>query len=142
MILRRGAAAVKACQALGVVSLWWRIQLDPASRSRDQLFNERAQASVHAAERWTKREPANPESWFYLAASYAPLVQWQVLRGERVGAARNGNRIREALEVTLHLDPALADAHFGVGIYQYYADVASAGARCSAGCCCCPAAIA
>ena len=122
-------APSEACQALGVVSLWWQIQLDPTNRGRDQRFNEGAQASVHAAEAWTKREPANPESWFYLAASYAPLVQWQVLRGERVGAAKNGNRIREALEVTLRLDPTLADAHFGIGIYEYYADVASAGAK-------------
>lgn len=122
-------APAEACQALGVVALWWRIQIDPSNRSRDRLMNDRAAASIRAAEAWTRREPGNPESWFYLAASYAPLVQWQVLRGERVGAARNGNRIRVALEETLRLDPTLADAHFGIGIYEYYADVASAGAK-------------
>src|SRR5207244_986805 len=71
----------------------------------------------------------NAEAWFYLASSYAPLVQWQVLRGERIGAARNGNRIREALEQALRLDPTMADAHFGIGVYQYYADVASVAAK-------------
>ena len=119
----------EACRALTAVSAWWRIQLDPANRSRDRVLNERAQAAVNAADAWTRREPQRAEAWFYLAASYAPLVQWQVLRGERVGAARNGNRIRMALENALRLDPTLADAHFGIGVYEYYADIAPAAAK-------------
>jgi len=122
-------APAEACQVLGVVSLWWRIQIDPDNRTRDRLLNERARMSVSAAEAWTKRDPKNAEAWFYLAGSYAPLVQWQVLRRERIGAARNGNRVREALEEALRLDPNMADAHFGIGIYEYYADVASAAAK-------------
>jgi len=122
-------APAEACQTLGVVSLWWRIQLDPDNRGRDLAFNQRARTSVRAAEAWTKRDARNAEAWFYLAASYAPLVQWQALRGERIGAARNGNRVREALEEALRLDPAMADAHFGIGIYEYYADVVSAAAK-------------
>jgi hypothetical protein len=122
-------APPEACLVLEVVSEWWQIQIDPTNRSRDRLLNERARAAINAAEAWTTREPRRAEAWFYRAGSYAPLVQWQVLRGERVSAARNGNRIREALEVALGLDPTLADAHFGIGIYEYYADVASAGAK-------------
>ena len=122
-------APSEACRVLSVVSLWWRIQIDPDNRSRDSLLNDRARAAVTAAEAWTRREPRNAESWFYLAGAYAPLVQWQALRGERLGAARNGNRVREALQEALRLDPALADAHFGVGVYEYYADVASGAAK-------------
>jgi hypothetical protein len=122
-------APAEACRVLGVVSLWWRIQIDPDNRGRDTLLNEHAQASIAAAEAWTRRDPRNAEAWFYLAGSYAPLVQWQVLRNERVSAARNGNRVREALERALKLDPSLADAQFGIGIYQYYADVASTTAK-------------
>lgn len=122
-------APTEACRVLDVVSLWWRIQIDPTNRSRDRLLNDRAEASIKGAEAWTKREPRNAEAWFYLAGSYAPLVQWQVLRGERLGAARNGNRVREALEETLKLDPSLADAQFGIGVYEYYADVAPAPAK-------------
>jgi len=122
-------APAEACRVLEVVSLWWRIQIDPSNRTRDQLLNDRASASIKAAEAWTKREPRNAEAWFYLAGSYGPLVQWQVLRGERVGAARNGNRVREALEQALKLDPSLTDAQFGIGIYQYFADVVPAAAK-------------
>jgi tetratricopeptide (TPR) repeat protein len=122
-------APPEACHVLGLMSLWWRIQLDPTNRIHDRQLNDRTDASIKAADAWTKREPKNAEAWFYLASSYGPLVQWQVLRGERLSAARNGNRVREALEQALKLDPSLADAQFGIGIYRYYADVAPAPAK-------------
>jgi hypothetical protein len=119
----------EACNVLAAVSAWWRIQLDPDNRSRDRLLKDRARIAVDAAEAWTERDRGSAEAWFYLAGAYAPLVQWQVLRGERLAAARNGNRIREALEHALQIDPTMADAHFGIGVYEYYADTASASAR-------------
>ncbi len=122
-------APPEACQVLGVAAQWWRIQIDPDNRSRDRGFSRDAEASIKAADAWTKREPGNAEAWFYLAGAYGPLVQWQVLRGERIGAARNGNRVREALQHAIQLDPSLTDARFGIGIYQYYADVAPAAAK-------------
>ena len=118
-----------ACQVLGVVALWWHIQIDPDNRSRDRLFGERANDAIKSAETSTRREPNNAEAWFYLAGSYGPLVQWQVLRGERLGAARNANRVRAALQEAVKLDPSLVDAQFGIGIYEYYADVAPAAAK-------------
>ena len=49
-------------------------------------------------------------------------MQWRVLRGARLAAARDGKRIKEALERALALDPGMADAYFGIGLYHYYAD--------------------
>jgi hypothetical protein len=51
-------------------------------------------------------------------------VQWRVLREERLAAARDGKRIKEALERAVALNPSFDDAYFGIGMYQYYADVA------------------
>ena len=119
----------EACLALGVVSVWWQILLDPASKRLDATLNERAGAAIAATEAWTRREPRRAEAWFYLAGSYAPLVQWRVLRGERLAAARDGNKIRTALERALALDPTLDDAYFGIGLYHYYADVVPAAAK-------------
>ncbi|HEY3045140.1 MAG TPA: hypothetical protein VGJ39_14000 [Vicinamibacterales bacterium] len=118
-----------ACEALRVVSLWWQIQIDPGSRLLDRQFAELAASTITANEAWTRREPQRAEAWFYLAGAYAPRVQWRVLRGERLGAARDANRIRAALERALQLDPALNDAYFGIGLYHYYADVAPTGAK-------------
>jgi tetratricopeptide (TPR) repeat protein len=111
------------------VSLWWQIQIHPESRELDQEFRTLADSTIESAAAWARREPDRAEAWFYLAGSYAPLVQWQVLRGERLAAARAGSKIKSALERTLELDPALADAHFGIGMYHYYADVAPAAAK-------------
>jgi tetratricopeptide (TPR) repeat protein len=122
-------APAEACAALRVVSLWWQILLDPENRQRDDRFNTISAAAIAGTDAWTKREPTRAEAWFYMAGAYAPLVQWRVLRGDRLAAAREGNRIRESLERALQLDPTLDDAHFGIGLYHYYADVAPAPAK-------------
>ena len=122
-------AAPEVCTLLDVVSLWWQIQLDPDNTSRDSRFRMRADAAVTAIDAWTTREPANAEAWFYLGGAYGARAQWRVLRGETLSAARDGKRIKEALERSLMLDPDLQDAYFGIGLYRYYADVAPTTAK-------------
>jgi tetratricopeptide (TPR) repeat protein len=122
-------APSEACKSLGVVALWWQIVLDPNSRLLDDRFERAATEATAAAAAWTRREPRRADAWFYLAGSHAPLVQWRVLRGERLAAAREGATIKDALERVLSLDPTIEDAHFGIGLYHYYADVASLAAR-------------
>jgi tetratricopeptide (TPR) repeat protein len=122
-------APTEACKSLAAVALWWQIVLDPNSRLLDDRFERVATEAIAAAAAWTRREPRRAEAWFYLAGSHAPLVQWRVLRGERLAAAREGATIKDALERVLSLDPTIEDAHFGIGLYRYYADVASLAAR-------------
>jgi hypothetical protein len=129
--LRRacGPAPPEACNVLESTALWWRILLDPESRALDAAFTAAAERAIRTAEAWTEREPADPEAWFYLGAANAARVQWRVLRNEKVAAARDGKRIRQALEQALALEPRLDDAYFGIGLYKYYADVAPAAAK-------------
>jgi hypothetical protein len=122
-------APAEACATLSAVSLWWQILLEPESRQLDARLTQQAAAAVNASAAWTKREPQRAEAWFYFAAAYGPLVQWRVLRGERVAAARDGKKIKDALERSLELDPGLDDAHFGIGVYHYYAAVAPTAAK-------------
>jgi hypothetical protein len=117
------------CQLLAAAALWWQIQIDPDLRTLDGPLNSAAQDAIAAAEQWTRREPLRGEAWFYLGASYGPLVNWRVLRGQRLAAAREGKKIKDALERTLELDRSLDDAYFGIGLYHYYADVAPAYTR-------------
>ena len=69
------------------------------------------------------------EAWFYLGGAYGARVQWRVLRGEKLAAARDGKQIKQAMERAIALEPGLDDAYFGLGMYKYYADVAPAAAR-------------
>jgi len=123
---RGGPAPREACQVLEAVAAWWRIQIDPLNTSRDEAFRSQVDEAIAATTAWTVREPQRAEAWFYLGGACAARVQWRVLRGQRLAAARDGRRIKEALERALALDPAMSDAYFGLGLYHYYADVAPA----------------
>ena len=122
-------APPEACDVLAATSTWWRILLDPESRALDQQFLTEADAAIRSTEAWTAREPQSAEAHFYAGAAYASRVQWRVLRDEKLAAARDGKRIKQTLERAIALDPDLDDAYFGLGLYQYYADVAPAAAK-------------
>jgi hypothetical protein len=129
--LRRacGPAPPEACDVLSATALWWRILLDPESRALDEEFSAAVERAIRSSEEWTERSPDSAESWFYLGGAYAARVQWRVLRGQTLAAARDGKRIKAALEQATALDPDLHDAYFGIGLYRYYADVAPAAAK-------------
>ena len=129
--LRRacGPAPPEACNVLEATALWWRIQLDPESRALDAAFSAAVERAIRTAEAWTDRAPQDAEAWFYLGGAYGARVQWRVLRGEKLSAARDGKQIKEAMERAISLEPGLDDAYFGLGMYKYYADVAPAAAR-------------
>ena len=124
-----GPAPKEACAVLDAMALWWRIQLDPLSPGRDEAFQARVEAAIAGAEAWTVREPQRAEAWFYLGGAYGARAQWRVLRHQLLAAARDGKRIKDTLERSLALDPALQDAYFGIGLYHYYADVAPTAAK-------------
>jgi len=117
-------APMPACDALRAEAAWWEILINPDSHDVDQRLSALAATAITSSAGWVEREPQRAEAWFYLAGAYTPLVQLRVLRGERVSAARDGRKIKDALERALELDPDLTDAHLGIGLYHYYADVA------------------
>ena len=129
--LRRacGPAPPEACNVLEATAVWWQIQLDPESRAHDPAFSASVERAIRTSEAWTARAPQDAEAWFYLGGAYGARVQWRVLRGEKVAAARDGKRIKEAMDQAIALEPGLDDAYFGLGMYKYYADVAPAAAR-------------
>jgi tetratricopeptide (TPR) repeat protein len=122
-------APEEACRVLEATRLLWQIQLDPEQMRLDGAFLERVNRAIEDAEAWTERTPNDPEAWFYLGGAYGARVQWRVLRHQTLSAARDGKRIKEALDEALRLDPMLDDAQFGLGLYEYYADVAPTAAK-------------
>jgi hypothetical protein len=124
-----GPAPPEACDVLAATTTWWRILLDPQSRTLDTQFLAEADKAVKSTDAWVSRAPRNAEAHFYAGAAAAVRVQWRVLREQKVAAAREGKRIRQELDRAITLDPTLDDAHFGIGLYKYYADVAPAAAK-------------
>jgi tetratricopeptide (TPR) repeat protein len=122
-------------------ALWWRIWCTSAefkygmsdARRRpkleaDQHYIELSARALSLAEPEIKQSDSS-EMQFYAGMAEASLARLYGLRAENRNAARSGVRAREHLLRAKALDPDLADADFGLGLYNYYVDTLSAAAR-------------
>jgi len=86
--------------------------LEPRSQQRERLL-ERAET---LASRQTALQPDNPNAWFLLAYSLGRHAQsLSVAKSLALGL---GQRTREALDRTLHLNPRHADAHLALATFH------------------------
>lgn len=121
--------------------LWWRTWCTSAdfkygmsdARRRpkldsDQHYIELSVRVLSLAEAQIK-QGESAEMHFYAGMAEASLARLYALRGEYRNAARSGVRGREHLLRAKALDPDLADADLGLGLYNYYVDTLSAIAR-------------
>jgi hypothetical protein len=69
------------------------------------------------------------EMFLYAGMGHALKARLLALRDEKRATARAGVRGREHLTNALQMDAQLADAHTGLGLYNYYVDTLSAIAR-------------
>ena len=122
-------------------ALWWRFwctaaefkygMSDARRRSRlpaDQHYLELATtASSLASAQIQKADSA--EMQLYAGMAEAASARLYALRGENRNTARFGVRARDHFLRAKALDPSLADADFGLGLYNYYVDTLSAMAK-------------
>jgi tetratricopeptide (TPR) repeat protein len=122
-------------------ALWWRIWCTSAefkygmndARRRPKLEADRhylqlaEKISSLAEAQINQHETA--EMQFYAGMADAAAARLYGLRGENRNAARAGVRGREHLLRVKVLDPEMADADFGLGLYNYYVDTLSSIAR-------------
>ena len=122
-------------------ALWWQIWCHSAEfkygmtypRHRAKLSADRhyfelaAKATSLAEDKIARHDSA--EMQFYAGMGDAVASRLYGLRGEGRSTARAGVRAREHLIRAIALDPQMADAEFGLGLYNYYIDTLSAAAR-------------
>jgi len=122
-------------------ALWWRFwctaaefkygMSDARRRSKlpaDQHYLELAtKASSLASAQIQKSDSA--EMQFYAGMADAAAARLYALRSENRNTARFGVRAREHFLRAKTLDPSLADADFGLGLYNYYVDTLGALAK-------------
>ena len=102
-----------------------RVRSKPAS---DKQYLELAARVTELAESRLKRQDSAPMQ-FYAGMGDALAARVYGLRGENRNVARAGVRARGHFFRALELDPAFADANFGLGLYNYYVDTLSAVAK-------------
>jgi tetratricopeptide (TPR) repeat protein len=122
-------------------ALWWKIWCTSAEfkygmnypRHRAKLSSDRhyfelaAKVSSRAEKKIAERDSAEME--FYAGMGDALAARLYGLRGEGRNTAHAGVRAREHLLRAVAKNPELADADFGLGLYNYYIDTLSAAAR-------------
>lgn len=122
-------------------ALWWKIWCSsaefkygmsmPRHREKlaaDQHYLDLAAKALAIAEAKLK-EHESAEMYFYAGMAEASTSRLYGLRWEYHNTARVGVRARENFMHALELDPGLADADMGLGLYDYYVDTLSTMAR-------------
>lgn len=122
-------------------AIWWRFWCDAAEfkygmsdarhrgkLSADQYYLELATKASSLATAQLKQHEST-EMQFYAGMADAAAARLYALRGENRNTARFGVRAREHLLRAKALDPSMADADFGLGLYNYYVDTLSAIAK-------------
>jgi tetratricopeptide (TPR) repeat protein len=121
--------------------LWWKIWISSAeykygmtmARHRERLAGDQhylelaSQALMLAQTSLKSHESA--EMYLYAGMADALEARLYGLRWESRNTARTGVQARENFMRALALDPSLADADMGLGLYDYYVDTLSAPAR-------------
>src|SRR5260370_19722506 len=122
-------------------AMWWKIWCTSAEfkygmtfpRHRAKLAADRRYlelaAKVSSLAQAQIAEHETPEMQFYAGIGDALAARLYGLRREGRNTSRAGVRAREPLLRATALDPQLADADFGLGLYNYYIDTLSAAAR-------------
>ncbi len=103
----------------GMVDLW-RLPKEP--EEKPYLEDARKVVALARAELSTK-ETAQAHLW--AGMGYALEARLDGARGEKMATARAGVKARNELLRALALDPRLADAGTGLGLYNYYVDTLS-----------------
>jgi len=123
--------------------LWWNIYckwserkyntIDAWSHSRPADADDNAELVL--ADRVTKvaldaiAKSDTAEMELYAGLGYASRARLLALRYEKTPVARAGVEARKHLLRCLELDPNMADAYLGLGLYNYYVDTLSALAK-------------
>ena len=107
----------------GMIDAWHRPRL-----RGDDAYLALADKAVQLAEAELKQRDT---AEMHLFAGMGWLLRGRLLglRDDRRGTARAGVKAREHLLRALKLDPEMADAYTGLGLYNYYVDALSAFAR-------------
>jgi hypothetical protein len=111
------------------LALCWKVEQRPESEELDRELQARAENAVARADAALARNPDDVRARFARGAAWGALSRYHLFRLNRSDAARAAVRMREDLTRVRELDPRHDDALFGLGLYDYYADVLPRAAK-------------
>ena len=116
--------------------VWWKIYyvsanlIDPdvfdvanmEATPFDSHFDDLDSVAIHKAEDLLREHQDEARNSLYLGYAYALRARLEGLHDRDLATARAGKKMRTHLMRALELDPSLADADLGMGIYNYFVD--------------------
>src|SRR5262245_30077407 len=127
-LARLEAAAAAAPQDplpvyLQALTLCWKVEQRADSRDLDEELLRRADAAIALADARLREEPDDTRALLARAGAWGAKGRLHLFRRERRESARSAIRMRADLKALLALEPDNLEALFGLGLYDYYADV-------------------
>jgi tetratricopeptide (TPR) repeat protein len=106
-------------------TLQLRNSLDWQGAKYHVAIRKRSKEALTHAEDWLERAPDDPQAHFYAGQIKKELMILDGLSGSYFKAGSGGEQARKHLERALELDPELIDAKLPLGLYYYYASIAT-----------------
>jgi hypothetical protein len=114
---------------LQALALEWTLEQRPESTDLDRVVEQAATRAWAAADARLRRDAADVRARFARGAASGVRSRYHLFRLHRAQAARTAAEMREDLLAARAQDPRDADVLFGLGLYDYYADVLPRFAR-------------
>ena len=114
---------------LQALALAWIVEQQPESTARDRELEQAADRAWSFADARLRADPEDARALFARGAARGVRSRHHLFRAQRSEAARTAAQMREDLLAARARDPEDADVLFGLGLYDYYADVLPRFAR-------------
>ena len=114
---------------LEALALCWKIEQEPGSRALDAELHRRVDRAIGLADARLAKDPSDVRAKVARGAAHGVRSRLHMFRAEARGAARAAVRMREDLLAARKADPESKDVLFGLGLYDYYADVLPRAAK-------------
>jgi hypothetical protein len=112
-----------ACLYFEALALAWKIEETPASSALDSELLRRVGRAVGLANERLAADPRDARALIARAGAFGAESRLHIFRLHKRDAARAAVRMRADLLAVAELDPANTEVTYGLGLYDYYADV-------------------
>lgn len=103
---------------------WWALQLEPDDSSQDETFLAAMDEVLKRCDRRLAADRDDRDGLFFRAGAYAFRGKLHADRRRFLRASRDGVQALRALRHLAELEPDNDDLYFGIGLFDYLADVA------------------
>ncbi len=114
---------------LEALALCWKIEERPGSQDLDDRFHETVDQALAVADARLEEDPEDLRARQARGAAHGVRSRLFLFRGQGLAAGRAAARMRSDLRQALRLEPSAKDALFGLGLYDFYADVLPRGLK-------------